>query len=168
MNAPIFNQRLCGAEWLATQAIKTNMFRGGGDKNPSATPVQRGRPPAYLDVSWWQGELAELDQATQEIARRDEQPALDPCFWATTDECEIAELSEEALFTAPAAELAEMLARPGQSVPCVTSDVGCSVEAAAGLTSDNDTAVAALWERDAAVLDDPCWWSDGCHAFATQ
>lgn len=170
------------AKW--TTHIKNNMFRG-----VAATPVDSGAHrrsaprPVYLDRSWWEGDYAEFDERdyngetkqTREVAGRAE-AALDPCFWANDDACDIPELREEALITEPANAaldamsplLADLLARPEAQIPCVTTDDGCSVEAAAGVVTGGSDAHAleAMWKREAAVLEDPCFWEEGCHAFA--
>ena len=61
------------------------------------------------------------------------------------------------------AELLETL-----ELPCITTDEGCSLEAAAGLGGVDEADGLALGEMraESAATEDPCWWDQGCYAFA--
>ena len=154
------------AKWVAHN--KNNLNRGLAATpfpGAAAPPVPRsGRhrrepPPAYLHSSWWEGEVLDDDAPHAPAAPELTDPS---CFFAT-EECELPELREPALYREQ-----DVLGLHEPRVPCLTTEEGCTLEAGAGLgvSSVVDAAVAAAPDERAAASMDPCWWEDGCHAFA--
>ena len=123
----------------------------------------------YQQNDWWSGEVLELDEATSRMVSQKEPRALfDDCGYFPTDECKVPELREEFLFDKQPEAPPLLLDTLDVSLPCVTTDDGCSVEAGAALASADHVAAAAARSAKAEVYtQDPCWWEDGCYSFAS-
>jgi len=147
------------AKWTAH--IRENMFQGAKSSEPPVATRSRRSPPAYELGDWWEGEAIGVAEALTAAPVG----VNDPCFWGSTEQCEVEDLREA--IAVPTDHLRDSL---DTLVPCVTTDEGCDLAAAAGL---NDAAsvdvVAGLHDATSfdveSISQNPCFWDEECHSF---
>jgi hypothetical protein len=139
------------------------MFRGAGAADTGYVDRRkRAEVPVYQDASWWEGEEVRLDERT--VA--EVEALTNPCFHAS-EECDVPELREDALFQSlnELPPLDEAIAPFDElQVPCLTTDEGCAWDEAQAAAIVDDASVAA--SPSATVAQHPCFWDEGCLSFS--
>ena len=134
---------------------------------PAIGAPPRPYPPVFESHDWWAGEALSL---SDEVAKAPEAArALDPCWydaacdcWQGAEECSVDETTAPPSFVRPS--FVPDTDTFDLSVPCITTDEGCTLEARAGVAGS--AAVPSPARETTSPSMDPCFWDEGCTAFA--
>jgi len=138
--------------------------------NGAVATGRRPPTPAFMDPSWWEGERLLLEEdgdqtssAARPAAPLEDDALTDPCFWQPMDdgcrlESELPALFLEQLHAVDTLQLPPM--------PCVSSDIGCTLEHGAGLAGEELVETRPYVHETESLTQDACWWDTGCEAFA--
>ncbi len=147
-----------------------------------AVPPRKPPPPAYLGEEWWSGEElgVTVDRPAVTAAGVEvEESTADPCFWRTED-CEVEECDTDAeaqdgdapceappLAVQPSDVIASATEVLELELPCVTTQVDCELEDAAGIDAAAQRAAGREPDGDLSseVGSDPCFWDSDCDTF---
>jgi len=125
-------------------------------KRVAVGPPRRPAAPVYEFDEWWEGEELHVSDVVADAS--EVEASRDPCWW-NADECETAAAPLGATAPPDVSAVANLLEL---ELPCITTDVGCTVEAKAGIIEAEEPVEAEIGSAESM---DPCFWDAGCVAF---
>jgi len=168
------------ATWWANYAqnlphAKANAPPPGNER----VAVPKEAAPVFLRPDWWEGEHITLGEEAMEAMATGKAGDVfsDACASGWTDDCEVPNMQTELLLDAECSDAVGeeseecALVEPNysdvlsKSLPCVTTEDGCELEAGAAIEPPAVFELGSLAPE--LTYAHPCWWDEGCETFAS-